>query len=84
MEMSLNARPAWERLNHTMTMPNSRQRRLWNPTVGLWTDLASKLHERRWGVGCPNRQGPQPCSIPPCSSPPRLASPWWWCFPSCR
>jgi hypothetical protein len=24
--------------------------------VGLWTDLASKLHERRWGVGCPNRQ----------------------------
>jgi hypothetical protein len=47
MAMSLNARPALERLNHTMTMPNLRQRRLWNSTVGLWTNLASKLHERR-------------------------------------
>jgi len=47
MEMSLNARPAWERLNHAMTMPNLRQRRLWNSTAGLWTNLASKLHERR-------------------------------------
>src|SRR5689334_1733989 len=54
--MSLNARPAWERLNHMMTMPNLRQRRLWNSMVGLWTNLASKLHDRRWGVGCPNRQ----------------------------